>query len=442
MVNSNSLVNVNEDEKKLFGFYRGTVLKHLTFGRCKVYIHGVYDPTLMDTPDLIPDAEQAASLFGGCNTGNGVFTYPNIGTTVWCFFANGDQNMPVFFASTLGGDNAFGQYGIIMPPRTRESLSAVKEKINESIKDNSKISSINTSEDIVSDKHLITAKNTQLEFYESGILSAVVKNPYQLPAIIQHSKSKFQYDQQFDRVSSYPFKEAVDDKEVSSINCQLVLNNTDNNGEISTSTHFYNLSSNDEKTLSTTIDNDIKLNNVDNIVLSTITNEITHENKDNKDYITRDAEARINMKSKSFSGIYEYARDDINDCEIILNKVTSNPTGIHECITDDYKKCKITLDRSTADDRFDIIIQNSTSGSTDCSKIYLDKFGNITIESTTAITVKSKIIKVDAEDQLDLHSTAINMKADTNIALTSKAVLIDTSNGLTKINSYRGTTVL
>ena len=148
------------------------------------------------------------------------------------------------------------------------------------------------------------------------------------------------------------------------------------------------------------------------------------------------------MKSKSFSGIYEYARDDINDCEIILNKVTSNPTGIHECITDDYKKCKITLDRSTADDRFDIIIQNSTSGSTDCSKIYLDKFGNITIESTTAITVKSKIIKVDAEDQLDLHSTAINMKADTNIALTSKAVLIDTSNGLTKINSYRGTTVL
>ena len=35
-----------------------------------------------------------------------MFSYPNIGATVWCFFANGDQNLPVYFAMTLGGDVA------------------------------------------------------------------------------------------------------------------------------------------------------------------------------------------------------------------------------------------------------------------------------------------------------------------------------------------------
>jgi len=39
---------------------------------------------------LIPPAEQAASLFAGTNNGSGVFTYPNIGSIVWCFFANND----------------------------------------------------------------------------------------------------------------------------------------------------------------------------------------------------------------------------------------------------------------------------------------------------------------------------------------------------------------
>jgi len=37
-----------------------------------------------------------------------VFSYPNIGATVWCRFENEDQNKPVYFASSLGGENAFG----------------------------------------------------------------------------------------------------------------------------------------------------------------------------------------------------------------------------------------------------------------------------------------------------------------------------------------------
>ena len=45
-------------------------------------------------------------IFGGGGSGNGAFSYPNIGVAVWCFFENGDQNLPVYFAVSLGGDVA------------------------------------------------------------------------------------------------------------------------------------------------------------------------------------------------------------------------------------------------------------------------------------------------------------------------------------------------
>ena len=93
---------------RLTGFYRGKVLKHLSSGFCKIWIPGVYpeDWNSYEKADCLPSAEQAASLSFGANTGLGVFTYPNIDSTVWCFFANGDQNYPVYFASTLGGTEA------------------------------------------------------------------------------------------------------------------------------------------------------------------------------------------------------------------------------------------------------------------------------------------------------------------------------------------------
>lgn len=55
---------------------------------------------------MLPPAEQASPISFGTNSGLGVFSYPNIGSTVWCFFANEDQNYPVYFASTLAGLNA------------------------------------------------------------------------------------------------------------------------------------------------------------------------------------------------------------------------------------------------------------------------------------------------------------------------------------------------
>lgn len=98
--------------EKLQGFYRGIVLKHLSNGKCKIWI-----PTLhpeewnsYEKADLLPDAEQASPLSFGTNNGLGIFSYPNIGSVVWCFFENGDQNLPVYFASTLGGAKATSQW--------------------------------------------------------------------------------------------------------------------------------------------------------------------------------------------------------------------------------------------------------------------------------------------------------------------------------------------
>ena len=51
------------------------------------------------------------SLFGGGGAGNGSYSYPNIGVAVWCFFENGDQNKPVYFALSLGGDVASDTQG-------------------------------------------------------------------------------------------------------------------------------------------------------------------------------------------------------------------------------------------------------------------------------------------------------------------------------------------
>ncbi len=75
---------------KLNGFYRGTVLQHMSNGMCKVFVYGVYPDDWSNRPEMLPPAEQASPLFAGANLGNGVFSYPNVGATVWCFFANGD----------------------------------------------------------------------------------------------------------------------------------------------------------------------------------------------------------------------------------------------------------------------------------------------------------------------------------------------------------------
>ena len=104
-----------------YGFYRGVVISHLSFGRCKIWIPGVYPKEwqLEENAKIndiygqplkgskYPTANQAAPLSpGGGSGGNGIFSYPAINSSVWCFFENGDENYPIYFAIDMNGRNA------------------------------------------------------------------------------------------------------------------------------------------------------------------------------------------------------------------------------------------------------------------------------------------------------------------------------------------------
>ena len=95
---------------KLFGIYRGKVVKHLENGVLKVYVPDVYPMEWASTPDKLPDAEMVVPLFGGNCNGNGVFSYPNVGAYVICQFLNGDQNLPIVIGATQGGSLASMKY--------------------------------------------------------------------------------------------------------------------------------------------------------------------------------------------------------------------------------------------------------------------------------------------------------------------------------------------
>lgn len=165
---SNTLLRRNV----LNGFYRGQVLKHCAAGKCKIWIPGVYDEQYVSYPDMLPDAEQAAPLFGGSSNGSGIFTYPRINAVVWCFFQNGDQNLPVYFAASNGGPEGVQQYAQIGPVDKYEEYG----KVHDHIIDNT---------DKISDAeiHRINVSKGQISFYEDGsIETTVVKtNPVRAP---------------------------------------------------------------------------------------------------------------------------------------------------------------------------------------------------------------------------------------------------------------------
>lgn len=136
---------------KLYGFYRGKVLKHLSNGYCKIWIPSIYPDkwSTTDQADNLPSAEQASPLSFGANNGLGIFSYPNIGSIVWCFFQNGDQNLPVYFASTLGSKNASKEW------------------------DNARIMAGNGNNDAF--MHIIDVKNTKIKINETGVLQITTK---------------------------------------------------------------------------------------------------------------------------------------------------------------------------------------------------------------------------------------------------------------------------
>lgn len=222
---------------KLCGVYLGKVLKHLPHGRCKIFIPSVYAEKYEDKPDLLPSAQQAAPLFAGSNAGNGVFSYPNIGATVWCLFVNGDANLPVYIASVLGSENAFGQYSIIKKDLKEENGRQIDSK-----------------ED-VSERHLVTSGKTHIEWYENGKISAIVEDPIRTICSVDYDSwekgnDNISADDKYQSKLSNDNVWKIRDNKLSNIDCQLVLDNDgDTFGQLSTSTHRYNIiDSKDEKT--------------------------------------------------------------------------------------------------------------------------------------------------------------------------------------------------
>ena len=99
------------------GMYRGLVLARSQNrqGCLKIYVPGVHPEICAKDPNSLPDAEQAGPLFCGVSNGSGMFSYPHIGSLVWVFFQNGDQNYPVYFAAVLGGQQNGGQFASVEP---------------------------------------------------------------------------------------------------------------------------------------------------------------------------------------------------------------------------------------------------------------------------------------------------------------------------------------
>lgn len=111
-------------EQKLFGLYRGKVVRHLNRGMLKVYVPGVHPPEWESQPQYLPDCEQSTPLFAGNANGNGMFSYPNVGAIVLCMFFNGDQNYPVVVGSTLGGGLAANEYQETRPNVTTATVDS------------------------------------------------------------------------------------------------------------------------------------------------------------------------------------------------------------------------------------------------------------------------------------------------------------------------------
>lgn len=157
---------------KLFGFYRGIVLKHLDHGKCKIFIFGVYHDTWQTKPDLIPNAEPATGIFGGNLNFNGTFSYPNINSMVWCFFANGDQNHPVYFSSIPGGQKSLKAFDSVMPNVHKFIAGRTEFKMDELglIQMKSESQDIDTEVDIEEERQLRKAQRSKLIEIETSNL--------------------------------------------------------------------------------------------------------------------------------------------------------------------------------------------------------------------------------------------------------------------------------
>jgi len=99
------------------GMYRGVIVGNADDkGVCRVFVPGVNPSEFEKTPNALPPAEPAMSLFGGnasVESGNlqtGWAGWPAVGAHVWVFFNQGDHMFPVYFAACQGGDGWIAEH--------------------------------------------------------------------------------------------------------------------------------------------------------------------------------------------------------------------------------------------------------------------------------------------------------------------------------------------
>ena len=155
------------EQQKLQGLFRGIVLRHLSLGRLKVYVPGIYPPEYEIAPEMLPTAEQMTPLFGGNNLGNGCFSYPNIGSTVVCSFLNGDQNYPIVLGATQGSDFSKQRY------------AEVANELDESTGNSPACI------------HMVNVGKTKVKIYEGGMVEVTVSGPQKSRLTLDQSGNVF-----------------------------------------------------------------------------------------------------------------------------------------------------------------------------------------------------------------------------------------------------------
>ena len=324
------------------GLYRGVVVKHLQHGRLKVFVYGVYPEEYINQPDYLPICEQITPLWGGTYQGNGSFSYPNIGSTVFIQFLNDDVNYPVVIGATLGGQNAYHQY------------EQIKEQNEE-----------------ISKKHMFTTGMAHFQMHESGKISSYVQQPFDNNVSIDFSNGDISCN------VSAEIEQKINANEISHIVCQNVLDNELNDGEISSSTHKFipikdqiYLSSANEVFISTLNGNTQFLNsNIKNNLGETIDSQIssTEINDDIKYIDTKTQSATIAKikENKSEKNISEHNISGISKTTISENyNKNINLTDINT------QKGDIGISSLTSDSMFSNIDINKTN---DCRNININK---------------------------------------------------------------------
>lgn len=92
--------------------YRGKVIDNTgDKGRCKIYVPSIHPSTIegisSDSESYaskLPWSEPACPLFAGSTDGQGMCSWPEVGSWVWVFFEGGLLKNPVYFAAINGGN--------------------------------------------------------------------------------------------------------------------------------------------------------------------------------------------------------------------------------------------------------------------------------------------------------------------------------------------------